>query len=130
MNATQDRHIVLRRTIALYRFLVTAKPWTVANLAQRFGVDRRTLYRDLHALEAAGVPLDWGGHGVGVSLKGGCCPMCGTSLGRRTSAAKPTAKKRTAKKPAARKPATKAKKPTARPKAKPKPKARPRTRRA
>ena len=116
MNATQDRHIVLRRTIALYRFLVTAKPWTVANLAHRFGVDRRTLYRDLHALEAAGVPLDWGGHGVGVSLKGGSCPMCGTSQAKRVAGAKPKAKAVSKAKPKAKVKA----KPKVKPKAKPK----------
>src|SRR5690606_35373431 len=58
------------RIVAIY-FQLQAKPMITAhNLAERFGVSKRTIYRDLKSLEQAGVPI-YGEPGTGYSLVDG-----------------------------------------------------------
>ena len=47
----------LSRLTAILTQLQTKRLWTAANLAEKFGVSVRTIYRDIRALEQAGVPI-------------------------------------------------------------------------
>lgn len=47
----------LSRLVAILTILQTKRIVTSAGLAEKFGVSTRTIYRDLKALEQAGVPI-------------------------------------------------------------------------
>jgi len=47
----------LHRVLKLLTLLETGHPYNADRLAQTCGVSRRTIYRDLNALEAAGIPV-------------------------------------------------------------------------
>ena len=68
------RRKILSRTARLLELLirVQTKPhFTAAELAEEFGVSRRTMLRDLGALSAMGVPLrSTPGPGVGTPCRG------------------------------------------------------------
>src|SRR4051812_17010916 len=68
MNDSDTKRI--SRLIALLTQLQTRKILTSTVLAERFGVSTRTIFRDLKALEQAGIPLVTE-EGKGFSLKEG-----------------------------------------------------------
>jgi proteasome accessory factor B len=47
----------LHRVLKLLTLLETGRPYNAAQLAEACGVSRRTIYRDLNTLEAAGIPV-------------------------------------------------------------------------
>src|SRR5690606_34165952 len=58
------------RVVAIY-FRLQAKPLVKAqDLAERFGVSQRTIYRDIKSLEQAGIPI-YGEAGTGYALVDG-----------------------------------------------------------
>jgi predicted DNA-binding transcriptional regulator YafY len=58
------------RTLAILTQLQSKKIVRAQELAERFGVSLRTIYRDMRSLEASGVPL-YGEAGTGYSLVDG-----------------------------------------------------------
>ncbi len=55
MNDSETKR--LSRLVALLTLLQTKRLITAAELADRFAVSTRTIYRDMRALENAGVPI-------------------------------------------------------------------------
>lgn len=51
------RNDSLVRALSLKATLESGRRWTLAQLAERFSVTERTVYRDLATLEMAGVPV-------------------------------------------------------------------------
>lgn len=82
-----DRSRQVRRWWHVLAILRSGASATLARLASETGVTKRTIRRDLIALEAAGVPLDRGvDDGASEQgqpwrlLKGSPCPLCGRGL--------------------------------------------------
>ena len=54
---TKKKYSQAARVQGILRTLGTRQGITIGELAEEFGVTKRTLYRDLNALEKAGYPL-------------------------------------------------------------------------
>ena len=60
----------INRMLEILLLLLNRKMLTARDLAARFEVSTRTIYRDIEALSAAGVPIETNrGNGGGISLK-------------------------------------------------------------
>ena len=80
-SGSREKAIRLLRII----WLLQKETCTVEELAERFGVSRRTVYRDLELIEAAGLPVVTRGGGQGYRLMAQRPAAFGDSSDRRLS---------------------------------------------
>jgi len=65
----EERNLKINRLIEIVTILLNRETVTAKELADRFGVSSRTVYRDIDVLSSAGVPVYTNrGHGGGISL--------------------------------------------------------------